>query len=568
MTLWEIDVHPATGQVDTSGKQVASEARDLGLDANLTVAAAHGFLLQGNLSEEQAHLATRLLADSITESTTVARVGDPQLANGRGGLSQLVHVLPKPGVMDPVALSTLQALQDMSLPVEQVTTFRKYWLSNVDDASLNRLCQKLLSNDSIERVIVGPLNLERIDVGTAYKFQLAKVDIRSLSDEQLLSLSRTGQLYLSLAEMQTIQRHFQALDRDPTDIELETIAQTWSEHCSHKTLAGRIAYTDENGERQFKNMLKETIFQATQTIRAALGKDDWCVSVFKDNAGVVKFDDEYHVVFKVETHNHPSAIEPYGGANTGIGGVIRDPLGTGLGAKPFCNTDVFCFAPPDTDPASLPPGVLHPRRVMKGVVAGVRDYGNRMGIPTVNGAVYFDRRYLGNPLVYCGNAGLLPVDKAEKCPQAGDWIVALGGRTGRDGIHGATFSSAELTSSSESISGGAVQIGNAVTEKMVLDVLLQARDEGLYTAVTDCGAGGFSSAVGEMGEEIGAEVWLERAPLKYDGLSYTEIWISEAQERMVMSVSPPSWRDFKNSVAPKVSKPRSSASSFQPATSA
>ena len=538
MILWEIDVHPAIGQVDTAGKNIASEARDLGLDANLTVAAAHGFLLQGDLSQEQAQQATRLLADSITESTTVAKVGDPQLVNGRGGLTQLVHVLPKPGVMDPVALSTLQALQDMSLPVEQVTTFRKYWLSNLESASLNRLCQKLLFNDSIERVIVGPLNLDRIDVGTAYKFQLATVAIRSLSDDQLMTLSRTGQLYLSLAEMQTIQQHFQTLGREPTDIELETIAQTWSEHCSHKTLAGRIAYKDEKGERQFKNMLKETIFQATQTIRGQLGKDDWCVSVFKDNAGVVKFDDEYHVVFKVETHNHPSAIEPYGGANTGIGGVIRDPLGTGLGAKPFCNTDVFCFAPPDTDPATLPPGVLHPRRVMKGVVAGVRDYGNRMGIPTVNGAVYFDRRYLGNPLVYCGNAGLLPVDKAEKCPMAGDWIVAVGGRTGRDGIHGATFSSAELTSSSESISGGAVQIGNAVTEKMVLDVLIKARDEGLYSAVTDCGAGGFSSAVGEMGEEIGAEVWLERAPLKYDGLSYTEIWISEAQERMVMSVSP------------------------------
>ena len=538
MTLWEIDVHPAAGQIDTSGKNVASEARDLGLDANLIVAAAHGFLLQGELTETHAQSATRLLADAITESTTVARVGDPQLQNGRGGLSQLVHVLLKPGVMDPVALSTLQALQDMSLPVEQVTTFRKYWFSNLEPASLNRICQKLLSNDSIERVIVGPLNLERIDVGNAYEFQLVKVSIRQLSDDQLVALSRTGQLYLSLAEMQTIQHHFQSLQRDPTDIELETIAQTWSEHCSHKTLAGRIAYSDENGERQFKNMLKETIFQATQTIRGQLGNDDWCVSVFKDNAGVVKFDDEYHVVFKVETHNHPSAIEPYGGANTGIGGVIRDPLGTGLGAKPFCNTDVFCFAPPDTDPASLPPGVLHPRRVMKGVVAGVRDYGNRMGIPTVNGAVYFDRRYLGNPLVYCGNAGLLPVDKAEKCPLAGDWIVALGGRTGRDGIHGATFSSAELTSSSESISGGSVQIGNAVTEKMVLDVLLQARDEGLYTAVTDCGAGGFSSAVGEMGEAIGAEVWLERAPLKYEGLSYTEIWISEAQERMVMSVSP------------------------------
>src|SRR5690606_8866349 len=190
------------------------------------------------------------------------------------------------------------------------------------------------------------------------------------------------------------------------------------------------------------------------------------------------------------------------------------------------------------DPATLPPGVLHPRRVMQGVVAGVRDYGNRMGIPTVNGAVYFDPRYLGNPLVYCGNAGLLPVTCADKAPRAGDWIVAVGGRTGRDGIHGATFSSAELTSESESISGGAVQIGNPVTEKMVLDVMLQARDDGRFSAVTDGGAGGFSSAGGEMGEEIGAEVWLERAPLNYAGLTYTEIWISEAQERMVFAVPP------------------------------
>lgn len=539
MTLWEIDVHPAEGQHDVTGMGLAAEARDLGLDAHLTIAASRGFLLQGELSEEHVRqAAAQLLADSITERFTYARVGDQQLASGRDGLTQLVHVLPKPGVMDPVALSTLQALQDMSLPVEQVTTLRKYWLSDVGPAELDRLCQKLLSNDSIERVVTGPLHLDKIDVGANYAFELLHVAIRDLNDQQLMQLSKQGQLYLTLAEMQTIQQHFRDAGREPTDIELETIAQTWSEHCSHKTLAGRIAYQDENGTLQFENMLKETIFQATQTIRRQLGNDDWCVKVFSDNAGIVKFDDDYHVVFKVETHNHPSAIEPYGGANTGIGGVIRDPMGTGLGAKPFCNTDVFCFAPPNTDAASLPPGVLHPRRVMKGVVSGVRDYGNRMGIPTVNGAVYFDPRYVGNPLVYCGNAGLLPVDCVEKSPQEGDWIVSIGGRTGRDGIHGATFSSAELTSESESISGGAVQIGNAVTEKMVLDVLLQARDEGLYSAVTDCGAGGFSSAVGEMGEKLGAEVWLERAPLKYDGLSYTEIWISEAQERMVFAVPP------------------------------
>ena len=212
-------------------------------------------------------------------------------------------------------------------------------------------------------------------------------------------------------------------------------------------------------------MLRETIFAATQKIRQDLGADDWCVSVFRDNAGIIRFDDQYNVVFKVETHNHPSALEPYGGANTGIGGVIRDPMGTGMGAKPICNTDVFCFAPPDTPPEQIPAGVLHPRRVAKGVVSGVRDYGNRMGIPTVNGAVYFDPRYLGNPLVFCGNVGLIPRDKSFKETQPGDMIVAIGGRTGRDGIHGATFSSAELDSQSETVSGGAVQIGNAIDRK-------------------------------------------------------------------------------------------------------
>jgi phosphoribosylformylglycinamidine synthase len=215
-----------------------------------------------------------------------------------------------------------------------------------------------------------------------------------------------------------------------------------------------------------------------------------------------------------------------------------------MGAKPICNTDVFCFAPPDTPAATVPSGALNPKRVMQGVVSGVRDYGNRMGIPTVNGAIYFDPRYLGNPLVYCGNVGLIPRDKSFKEVKSGDYVVALGGRTGRDGIHGATFSSAELTHESESLSGGAVQIGNAITEKMVLDVMLQARDLDLFNAVTDCGAGGFSSAVGEMGEKIGAEVWLEKAPLKYDGLSYTEIWISEAQERMVLAVPADKWEAF------------------------
>lgn len=435
-------------------------------------------------------------------------------------------------------------MKSLGYPVDAVRTFRKYHVRELPDQQVRELATKLLFNDAIEQVVFGSLHIPTLIVDQSCEFDLQTVPLKDADDDQLQQISRSGGLSLTLVEMQTIQQHFRSLDRDPTDIELETIAQTWSEHCSHKTLAGKIEYTDDNGTQHFDNMLKETIFAATQTIRRELADDDWCVSVFKDNAGIVKFDDEYCVSFKVETHNRPSALEPYGGANTGIGGVIRDTLGTGMGAKPVCNTDVFCFAHPDTPSDQLPPGVLHPRRIMKGVVAGVRDYGNRMGIPTVNGAVYFDDRYVGNPLVFCGNVGLLPKDMAFKEPQDGDLIVTVGGQTGRDGIHGATFSSAELTEHSEVTSGGSVQIGNAITEKMVTDVLLQARDRHLFTAITDCGAGGFSSAVGEMGEELGAVVWLEKAPLKYQGLTYTEIWISEAQERMVVAVPEMHWGEF------------------------
>lgn len=545
MTLWEVDIYPAAGQPDLAASQVVSDATELGLTSQARVTAARGYLVEGELSLGQIQQMSRqLLADAIVERTVMAPVGDHQLSDAPGDDAQLVYVLPKPGVMDPVALSARQAMRDLGFDAVEVRTFRKYWISGLDQTTLHSLCTRLLANDSIEEIVHGRLQMTELQVGAEYHFTKTIVPLTSLDAAGLVELSSSGQLYLTLPEMQHIQAYFRELGRDPTDIELESVAQTWSEHCSHKTLAGRIAYSDERGERRFENMLKETIFAATQTIRADLGDEDWCVSVFSDNAGVIKFDDQFNVVFKVETHNHPSALEPYGGANTGIGGVIRDPMGTGMGAKPICNTDVFCFAPPDTPSDELPPGVLHPKRVMKGVVSGVRDYGNRMGIPTVNGALCFDKRYLGNPLVYCGNVGILPCESSFKEVLPGDWIVALGGRTGRDGIHGATFSSAELTSESEFLSGGAVQIGNAITEKMVLDVLLQARDQELFNAVTDCGAGGFSSAVGEMGEKIGAEVWLDKAPLKYEGLSYTEIWISEAQERMVFSVSEEQWQRF------------------------
>ena len=497
---------------------------------------SRGFFMQGDLDRQQVdRLMNELLVDPVAESGEVHGTNEHGCIDCGGPET----VLLKPGVMDPVAASVIQSARDLGIRLDAVHSFRRYyWTGKHFDNVV--MFGKVLHNAAIERGIGSDISAGDLGATTSYTFQRIVVPMLNLDDASLVKLSKSGQLSLSLDEMKTIQAHFRQLERDPTDIELESIAQTWSEHCSHKTLKGII----ECDGKRYDNLLKETIFGATQEIRKRLGADDWCVSVFEDNAGVVKFDDNFHVCFKVETHNHPSAIEPYGGANTGLGGVIRDPLGTGMGAKPICNTDVFCFAPPDTPPESLPQGVLHPKKVMKGVVAGVRDYGNRMGIPTVNGAVWFDPRYLGNPLVYCGTVGLLPVDKAFKASQPGDLIVAVGGRTGRDGIHGATFSSIELTTESEKVSGGAVQIGNAITEKKVLDVLLQARDLNLYNAITDCGAGGFSSAVGEMGEKLGARVDLDKAPLKYQGLSYTEIWISEAQERMILAVPPATWERF------------------------
>ncbi len=545
--LWEVEIRPAANQIDREANRVLAECQALGSQSVTAIDSAHSFLIQTE-SESVEHAATGLLVDTVVETYAIHRL--PQTNGSAGSKSpeqQLLNVLFKPGVTDNVAQSAKTALRDLGLQVDAVSTCRKFWFNgDADRGELQRLAAKILSNDAIEQVVWGPLQIESISLGGDYEFKLTHVPIRDMDGDQLMELSLKGQLYLNLAEMQTIRQHFVDQQQDPTDIELESIAQTWSEHCSHKTLAGRIHYRDEQRDQHFENMLKETIFAATMKLREQWGENDWCVSVFSDNAGVITFDEKNDVCFKVETHNHPSALEPYGGANTGIGGVIRDPLGTGLGAKPICNTDVFCFAPPDTPDDELPPGVLHPKVTARGVVSGVRDYGNRMGIPTVNGAVYFDERYLGNPLVYCGNVALIPVGKWQKKVNPGDLIVSVGGRTGRDGIHGATFSSAELTEDSEMLSGGAVQIGNAITEKMVADVILQARDRNLYSAITDCGAGGFSSAVGEMGEGTGAEVWLDRAPLKYSGLSYTEIWISEAQERMVLSVPPANWEEFKN----------------------
>ncbi|MDD5432944.1 MAG: phosphoribosylformylglycinamidine synthase subunit PurS, partial [Candidatus Omnitrophica bacterium] len=461
---WHIEVRDKEGIFDAVGEGIKKDILDLGIGAVKDVTFIQVYILEGNvLDAEIKKICDELLVDNIAQDYSFSLGAKSQKQRNEF----VVEVAYNPGVMDPVQDSVLKGIKDLGINgITRVKTAKKYLIKgSLSDSKLQTICEKLLYNKLIQH-IVKP-DAESLEVksreGIGYKFSLSHVDLLGASDKKLLEISRKGQLFLNIAEMRQIKNYFKKIGRNPTDCELETVAQTWSEHCWHKTFRGKISYTEKIKKTKTKkidSLLKSTIMKATKELNKP-----WCVSVFKDNAGVIKFDDKYNVCFKVETHNHPSALEPFGGANTGIGGVIRDPLGTGLGAKPILNTDVFCFAPPDYPFSKLPKGTLHPKRVMKGVVSGVRDYGNKMGIPTVNGAILFHERFVGNPLVYCGTVGIMPEDKSFKETKEGDLIVVVGGRTGRDGIHGATFSSGELTHESETVSSGAVQIGNPIQEK-------------------------------------------------------------------------------------------------------
>jgi phosphoribosylformylglycinamidine synthase II len=528
--LFRIDVHSAHPAGDL---HLQHEAELLALHGLGELRRSRYYLVRGELDAAGAlRLAQTLLCDPIIE---VAALAVPASAGRR-----VIEVQRKTGVMDPVEASVIKGAADLGIALDLVRVGTRVEADGGSDAELEKLAWKALANQAIEEAVIDPSSPIRLrEPGAGPAAQRSEVVLSGLDDAGLMAISVRGTLSLTVDEMRAIQRHYRTAKRNPSDIELETIAQTWSEHCVHKTLKGLVDYhgpvgADPRPRRVLiDNLLKSTIARATRELARP-----WCLSVFVDNSGVIDYDATTGVCIKVETHNRPSAIEPYGGANTGLGGVVRDIMGTGVGAKPIFNTDVFCFGPLDADAASLPPGTIHPRRLMRGVVSGVRDYGNRMGIPTVNGAIRFDARYVGNPLVFCGTAGLIPKKRIAKASRKGDRLLVIGGRTGRDGIHGATFSSAELHEKSEVVSSGAVQIGNAIEEKKVLDCLLQARDAGLFNALTDCGAGGLSSACGEMAAELGCLVHLERVPLKYAGLSYTEIWISESQERMVAAVPP------------------------------
>jgi phosphoribosylformylglycinamidine synthase subunit PurSL len=453
---WRVEVFRKCGIDDPEGAHLADSATELGIAGVRSARMGRGYLLPPSLTTAEIERISReLLADPVLDEV---RLSAPRAAppGGKGSAQpgekkwQRVLVAKKPGVMDPVALTIRRALWSTGIvPAAKdedfhVTTFRAWEIEGSGDgavapglsrAQLEEIGRRILANETIDDLYVEDEALHFSRPTSSGQHGVVHVALRGADSARLLEISRTGGLSLSAEEMRAIQEHYRRLEREPTACELETLAQTWSEHCKHKTFTGVIEF---EGER-IDNLLKQTIKAATLELNKP-----WCVSVFHDNAGIIAFDAGFDVCFKVETHNHPSAIDPYGGAGTGIGGVIRDILGVGLGARPIANTDAFFVGPWDLPSEQLPKGCLHPRRILRGVVAGVRDYGNRMGIPTVNGGVWFHPAYVGNPLVYAGTVGLMPHRAAHKSVEPGDVIVLVGGRTGRDGIHGATFSSLEL----------------------------------------------------------------------------------------------------------------------------
>ncbi|MBS2033843.1 phosphoribosylformylglycinamidine synthase [bacterium] len=469
---------------------------------------------------------SRALADPVREQIRVDELRSQDF-------QWLVEVAFRNGVTDNEARVVEEVLESPQLVARSA---RRYyvWGGPGEREAMLELAGRHWANQLVQRIqvirpgeeLAPPPPLQITPVPPTQSLPLP------VQDEGLAALSRSRLLALSVEEMRAIREHFG--ERAPTEVELEALAQTWSEHCKHKIFRDTIIYQEDGHELRVEGLFPTYIAGAT-----AACQRDWLVSVFTDNAGVIAWSQKYHLVFKVETHNAPSALEPYGGALTGIVGVNRDPAGTGLGCDLLFNTDVFCFGPLDYT-GNLPPNVHHPRRLYEGVRQGVEDGGNQSGIPTVNGGLFFDQSFLGRPLVFCGTGALMEVSSGHlKSIRPGDFIVMAGGRVGKDGIHGATFSSQAIGAEAPV---GVVQIGDPMTQKRLLEMLGEARKLGLYRAITDNGAGGLCSSVGEMAEMSGgAHLTLETVPLKYPGLAPWEILVSESQERMTLAVPPERW---------------------------
>ena len=566
--LFEVTTKDLEGLPDARGESVRSMLKvDHGIEVS-SVRVILGYHVISNISDSDAKsLIYDLFADPVIEvgslnARLLDKFPDPPDA--------AIQVGFKPGVTDNSGQAGLDGLKTL-FPDQsnaRLATFTTYAFWGIEGRISSSELASYLHNPMIERAAVAgrqdcangawPL-LDFPMIPTTIFHEPATVDLE-VSDERLIEISERGLLALNLNEMKAIQEHYRdshtrsvrkeaGLPSDrPTDAELECLAQTWSEHCSHKIFSAKIRHVDKvTGEDStIDSLFKTHIMQPTLEIQKEV---DWLLSIFHDNSGVISWNKDWSVCIKAETHNSPSALDPYGGAITGIVGVNRDILGTGLGARPIANTDVFCFGPPNYS-GEIPPGLFHPSRVFRGVHSGVRSGGNESGIPTVNGAIVFDERYLGKPLVFCGTVGIMPKllpdgrESHVKTPQPGDIVYMVGGRVGSDGIHGATFSSLELTEESPS---SAVQIGDPITQKKMLDMILEARDAGLIQVITDNGAGGLSSSVGEMAELTGgAELDLQKVPLKQSGLSSWEILVSESQERMTVGVRLEDCKDFEN----------------------
>lgn len=554
-----LEIGVRAGLRDPRGEAVARTIRSfLGIPVG-RIRTRDVYRVEAPITLAEAEKVLHELTGPILQMGAIGRLHD-------GPFDFAITVAYKPGVTDPVGKSALVAVEDTlgrdfgdSAAVYSSTLFL---VDRADLAQARRIALELLANPVIQTVtiqsydewIATPPDLAVPRVTAHGPPKVETCDL-SGSDDELVASSRTRLWALTLAEMRAVRDHFresatrplrrdEGLGADPTDVEIEVIAQTWSEHCKHKIFNATITYHEPGSPPRvirslFKSYIRATTETIDQMVREREGRS-WLVSVFHDNAGVIAFDDDVHLVYKVETHNTPSALDPYGGAITGIVGVNRDPFGTGLGADLLVNVWGYCFGSPFYDGA-LPKGLLHPRRIRAGVHQGVVDGGNQSGIPYGRGWEVFDDRFLGKPLVFCGTVGALPVTVAgrpghEKTARPGDRIVMVGGRIGADGIHGATFSSAALD---ENAPIQAVQIGDPITQKRMFDFLLETRELGLYESITDNGAGGLSSSVGEMARSSGgARLDLTKAPLKYSGLMPWEILLSEAQERMTLAVAP------------------------------
>ncbi|MEK9181422.1 MAG: AIR synthase-related protein [Patescibacteria group bacterium] len=526
---------------------------------------ADSYLLEGKIAKTDLVKLAEALTNPILEKYYINE--SPWV----GDFSCAIEIGFKPGVTDNVGHTVKEIAQDLlhlkkDLYFEIYTSkifFYKSSLEKVEKIT-STLYNPLIERVNIIKIKAGKINLPTKTPKVVLKKRKSVINVSlNLSNEELVKIGKEGimdlngkhrgPLALDLTSMQTIKAHFEKLKRQPTDIELESLAQTWSEHCKHTIFANQID--------DIKDGLYKTYIQgATKVIRKKKGKRDFCVSVFSDNAGGIIFDKNFLITHKVETHNSPSALDPFGGAITGIVGVNRDTIGFGLGAKPVANTYGFCFGQPDDKrplfrDQKITQKMLSPGRIMDGVIKGINVGGNCSGIPTLSGFIKFDDRYRGKPLVFAGTVGLIPRNlpnpggktkfSHEKNAKVGDLIVIVGGKVGLDGIHGATFSSVTMDSSSPAT---AVQIGDPITQKKLSDAIVkEARDLNLYNSITDNGAGGLSCSVAEMAKESGgAKVFLQKVPTKYPGLRPWEIWISESQERMTLAVPKNKWKIFKN----------------------